>query len=267
MADYIVKDTELTSIADAIRSKTGKTDGLTLDQMPGEIEGIETGGGSGGGELDALFDKTITEVKSNATQIPKEAFKDCKALVSAEFPNVTTIGSNAFYGCTNMTTLTVPNVTTIGSNACQNCSGLTDLDVPLATSIGGAAFYGCRELANHIYLPLITTIESRTFQSCEKIPSADFPKVTSIDGYAFYQNAALTAVILRSETLCTLKSTTGFGNCWLIEGGTGFFYVPKALVEEYKVATNWSKWSTQFRALEDYTVDGTITGELDPNKI
>lgn len=49
MADYIVKDTELTAIADAIRSRTGKTDGLTLDAMPGEIEGIQTGGGNSGG--------------------------------------------------------------------------------------------------------------------------------------------------------------------------------------------------------------------------
>lgn len=36
---------KLTAIADAIRGKTGKEDALTLDQMPSEIEGIQTGGG------------------------------------------------------------------------------------------------------------------------------------------------------------------------------------------------------------------------------
>lgn len=35
---------KLTAIGDAIRSKTGKTNGLTLDAMPGEIEGIQSGG-------------------------------------------------------------------------------------------------------------------------------------------------------------------------------------------------------------------------------
>lgn len=35
---------KLTAIGDAIRSKTGKTDGLTLDAMPGEIKGIQSGG-------------------------------------------------------------------------------------------------------------------------------------------------------------------------------------------------------------------------------
>ena len=41
---------KLTAIADAIRAKTGKTDSLTLDQMPTEIAGITTGGGGGSAE-------------------------------------------------------------------------------------------------------------------------------------------------------------------------------------------------------------------------
>jgi hypothetical protein len=36
---------KLTAIANAIREKTGGTELLTLDQMPTEIAGIETGGG------------------------------------------------------------------------------------------------------------------------------------------------------------------------------------------------------------------------------
>ena len=52
-----------------------------------------------------------------------------------------------------------------------------------------------------------------------------------------------------------------------IASGAGYIYVPAALVDSYKVATNWSTYAAQFRALEDYTVDGTTMGELDPNKI
>lgn len=37
---------KLTAIANAIRAKTGKTESLTLEQMPTEIESIATGGGS-----------------------------------------------------------------------------------------------------------------------------------------------------------------------------------------------------------------------------
>lgn len=39
-------DAALTDIADSIRAKTGKTDPLTLGQMPSEIEGISGGGSS-----------------------------------------------------------------------------------------------------------------------------------------------------------------------------------------------------------------------------
>lgn len=40
---------KLTAIADAIRGKTGKTAGLTLEQMPTEIANIQSGGSSGDG--------------------------------------------------------------------------------------------------------------------------------------------------------------------------------------------------------------------------
>ena len=49
--------------------------------------------------------------------------------------------------------------------------------------------------------------------------------------------------------------------------GTCYIYVPSSLIEQYKSDREWSKITNQIRALEDYTVDGTITGELDERKI
>ena len=43
MAEYLVQDTSLTAIADAIRAKNGGTDKLTLAQMPEKITNIQTG--------------------------------------------------------------------------------------------------------------------------------------------------------------------------------------------------------------------------------
>lgn len=42
---------KLTAIADAIRSKGGTTDQLTLSGMVDAINAIQTGGGSGGGQV------------------------------------------------------------------------------------------------------------------------------------------------------------------------------------------------------------------------
>lgn len=43
MSKYVITDTTLSNIADAIRAKTGKTDTITPEQMPTEIAGITTG--------------------------------------------------------------------------------------------------------------------------------------------------------------------------------------------------------------------------------
>ena len=42
--EYLVQDTSLTAIADAIRAKDGSTDKLTLAQMPEKITSIQSGG-------------------------------------------------------------------------------------------------------------------------------------------------------------------------------------------------------------------------------
>lgn len=51
---------KLSAIGDAIRNKTGKSDLLTLEQMPTEINSIETGGSAGGLDFSKLKRATIT---------------------------------------------------------------------------------------------------------------------------------------------------------------------------------------------------------------
>ena len=78
---------------------------------------------------------------------------------------------------------------------------------------------------------------------------------------------SLTAVILRNPTaLCSLSRVEAFDGTPIAQG-TGYIYVPRALLEDYQGATNWSAFAAQVRAIEDYTVDGTITGEFDQSKI
>jgi hypothetical protein len=37
-----------------------------------------------------------------------------------------------------------------------------------------------------------------------------------------------------------------------VASGSGYIYVPAALVDSYKAATNWSTYAEQIRAIEDY---------------
>ena len=176
-----------------------------------------------------------------------------KQLVTDDFSNtngvyiddgVVKIGQNAFSYCSNLTSVDFPAVTSIDSYAFNNCSNLTSVDFPVATSIGDNAF-----------------------NNCSKLTSVDFPVATSIGSSAFSYCSNLTSLILRkSDAICTLANINALQST-PIKSGTGYIYVPRAFVDTYKAASNWSTYANQFRALEDYTVDGTITGALDSSKI
>lgn len=91
--------------------------------------------------------------------------------------------------------------------------------------------------------------------------------ISTSSPYVFYETP-LTALILRSTKLCKIgMGITNLFHGSPISSGTGYIYVPSALVDSYKADSKWSQYADQFRALEDYTVDGTVTGELDSSKI
>ena len=97
----------------------------------------------------------------------------------------------------------------------------------------------------------VTSIVSCEFYSCENLAIADLKALLEIGYNAFYGCSKLTALILRSETMATLKTTGAFSST-PIKSGTGYIYVPAALVDSYKAASNWSTYANQFRAIEDY---------------
>lgn len=157
--------------------------------------------------------------------------------------NVTSVGANVFYKDVALQSVSFPNATSIGTNAFRECSALTSVN-----------------------FPSVTTIQSEAFAYCKALTSAAFPSATSISGIVFDSCSQLTSLILSGNAVCTLANKSAFTGT-PIASGTGYIYVPSALIDTYKAASNWSNFASQFRALEDYTVDGTTTGELDETKI
>lgn len=178
---------------------------------------------------------------------------------------VESIGAYAFYECSGLTSVDFPNATSISRYAFGYCRALTTADFPNVTSIDIFAFYVCISLTSANF-PNVTSISNYAFATCTSLTTADFPSVTSVGSSVFVDCKALTSVILRSTTMARLDGTSAFNNT-PIKNGTGYIYVPSALIASYQSASNWSTYSAQFRALEDYTIDGTITGELDASKI
>lgn len=233
-----------TAIANSIRGKTGGTEKIVANDFPAAIDGISSGGGDEGSALDSLINKSITEVNSNVTYVGDYVFQRCRELTSADFPLATAIGPCAF----------------------QNCLNLTEINFPVANTINNSAFSTCSSLTSVVF-PSVTKINNAAFDACSKLKTADFWVVTSIAWAAFNSCSALDALILRNTNQVCSLSSKGNLNGTLIASGSGYIYVPSALIDSYKAATNWSDFAAQFRALEDYTVDGATTGELDSTKI
>ena len=102
-----------------------------------------------------------------------------------------------------------------------------------------------------VRLGKVTSIESTAFRGCHGLITADFPVAEKIDSYCFRRCDALETLIIRTPAVAQLVNKNALQNT-LIDDGTGFIYVPSALVETYKTTTNWVTYASQFRAIEDY---------------
>ena len=204
---------KLTAIANAIRSKTGGSDLLTLDEMPQEIQSIQTGGGS----TEEWDDIVIT---SDNNRPP---------ITSYSTNRTERIRAYAFYACSLLESIDCPNTVEIGQSAFESCNSLTEVSFPKATAIQTAAF-----------------------QDCNSITKADFGSATRFTSAVFRRADSLETLIIRTTTgVASCASATIIAST-PIANGTGYIYVPAALIEDYKVATNWATYANQFRAIEDY---------------
>lgn len=96
-----------------------------------------------------------------------------------------------------------------------------------------------------------TKVATYKFYSCASLTHIDLPVATEIGTYAFGAMSAtynvLETLILRSPTLVNLANTNAFYTKTNV-----YIYVPSALIDTYKAATNWSTYAERFRAIEDY---------------
>jgi hypothetical protein len=96
----------------------------------------------------------------------------------------------------------------------------------------------------------------------------DLTDINSFSYEAFAGCTISSLIIRRTDKVPTLAHTNSMGTNGSGVCGSGrYIYVPAALVDTYKATTNWSSYADKIRALEDYTIDGTTTGELDESKI
>jgi hypothetical protein len=281
MTQVLMDENKLTMIADLVRKKNKSNKKMSVTEIAENTNNIIPGERT---LENLIITKNVIEFDyEGVDKIGNYVFYNCKSLTSVNFPNVTTIGAFAFSNCNSLTSVNFPNVTTIGSSAFSNCKSLTSVNFPNVTIIGHDAFYSCNSLTS-IDFPNVTTIGNNAFFDCKSLTSVIFPKVVAVGQSAFrncrnlktiefldnvqFKNSnlftncySLKSLILRNGQILSLTQTNLLDSCYHFTGTVnetynpeglkdGYIYVPTNLVEEYKVATNWSVYASQIKAIE-----------------
>ena len=166
---------------------------------------------------------------------------------------VTFVKYGAFGNCQSLTRLDLPNAEVCDTSFCSGCTGLVSVNLPklakATTTSPQTEFSGCSSLEK-LVLPKMTFFSWHMLWNCTSLRLVDWGVNTIFGDYSTC--TALETLIYRTTArVPSMGSVSSLSNT-PIASGTGYIYVPRALVDKYKVATNWSVYADQIRAIEDY---------------
>ena len=199
MSEYLIQDTTLSAIADAIRAKTGTAEQLTPEQMIAAIANIQSGGGGDDSNYKEFVERTTANptLPSDLTKIVDYSFYEFHSLALTSLPaGVTSIGTYAFYNCKNLALTSLPaGITSIENSAFDSCSTLALTSLPAGiTSIGNRAFYYCYKLALTSLPAGLQIIKDYAFSVCSGLTSITFEGTPRSIGSCFGNCSNLTTI-------------------------------------------------------------------------
>lgn len=178
-------------------------------------------------------------------------------------PSVERISGSAFNSCDNLYSAIFQSAEMLGVGCFAKCTALRDIEFPKVTSVDINCFDGCRNLRKVVFPSLIET-NQHMFRDCTSLEIADFPVCETIATETFAGCTSLKAILLRTTTTVAAVSLDAISDTPIFTGG-GYLYIPSVMWDAY--AQFYGDYMAIVRRLEDYTVDSTITGELDESKI
>lgn len=254
--EYLTNDIELTSVADAIRAKSGQTGQLIYpDGFASAVAGIKKAPTTP--YMVAEYEQEPVTAYESASYIKKAKLYNHTRIAAYEFAqqyflqeldmsdssnNITTIDTSAFSGAMCKNVIIPETMTLIGSSAFDSAYIGTMVLPGNVTRVSFGAFQGVRGVNG--VTPVIklneglAVIESSAFSYTEIAGEMEIPStVTKIGEYCF-SGASITTFICKPTTPPALGSGA-FGS-----DTAGFtIKVPAASVAAYKAATNWSSYA------------------------
>jgi len=273
LVDSTQLDAGLTSVANAIRTKGGTSADLAFPAgFVSAVNAIPTGGGV---DVDDLARHAIPQgaIEFNSVKvIPRYQFDSCVNIVSVNSSTVEEIREYAFFNCQGLEDINLPNLTVLRNTSAantntagyffQNCYKLKKIHFPkLLNMYGNYAFENCgtrTDAGMIVVLPKIVNLGVRAFRQC-KCSDIDLGEDLSRILTDTFYNGTYGNLILRGQNVVPVATIDAISGCKDV-------YVPAALIESYKAATNWStKYAAgtlTFHAIEGsqyehYYADGT----------
>ncbi len=240
--DSAVLDAGLTSIANAIRAKSGTSAQLNFPNgFTDAVKEIQSAKPEQTKTVDITQNGTTTVTPDNGNVLSD-------VTVNVNVPSETE-AEDALVN-RSIKAYTNDRLISVGAYAFCFCSDLTDVTMNKVETIGVSAFNNCRKLSKANF-PLVTSITSSAFVSCSSLKRIEFPLVTSLGATVFQQCSSLNTLIIRTPNdVCSLAATSSF-NGTPIASGNGYIYVPDNLVDQYKAATNWTVYANQIKPLSE----------------
>lgn len=236
---YLTDGDDLTSVADAIRAKSGGSSQLAFPAgFVSEIQAIPSGGG-GDTQEDLL------KVNGNT-------------LTSFSNTTITSIRAYMFYGCSNLASINIPNVTNIGTSAFQQIGLAGNLTIEKFLSSLGTYVFKQTPITTATFKQGAYRLDTAVFERCSDLTAVDIGDtgengVLSIAGTAFYYTSNITALIIR-RSKAVFPLANAFPSSSALSS-TATIYVPEALLSAYKSASNWSTYASRIVKIEGTTYE------------
>ena len=256
LVDSTQLDADLSSVADAIRTKGGTSGSLAFPSgFVSAIGDIETGGGTDAdGFVTGAWPTGAIDLSSSITSIGDHALYKKTGITAVSGSAVTSVGSDAMSGCTSLSEIDFPECVSIGASAFRSCYLLGSARFPKCTTLAQSAFYlaGCDvPSGNRIWVfPVLTAVPADCFRQFGGDVVDLGPTCASLGTRAFYQasyGGYLKELILRKTD--AVVTATAANSLDKINASTKV-YVPSALIASYQAASNWSTKGDIFYAIE-----------------
>ena len=150
----------------------------------------------------------------------------------------------------SITALVSDKITGLGQYALAYNANLTTLKLKNLKTTSNFSITNCNNLSN-VYMPNLNLLGYAACENNVGIKRLKIDVNTSLYARSLRNTSVETLILTCSDKISGLSDVNALAGT-PIASGTGYIYVPAALIEEYKTATNWVTYADQFRAIEDY---------------